>query len=70
VNENAAKIIKVQEILGRTHKGRTINNQLRAEIAAAQPEEEAIECAVCGFVYWSSFSDRCMNCNGTDTKSL
>lgn len=71
MNKSSDSIQAIQELLGRTHKGRTIRNEAipavkswRANISTQYGKSE---CQLCGLILKSNyFIKGCVNCGATD----
>ena len=71
MNKNDDPVQAIQELLGRTHTGRTINEKAIPAVKAWRSnigtDYGKSECKLCGLILKSNyFVEGCLNCGSTD----
>ncbi len=75
IGKNEDSIQAIQNILGRTHKGRIIREEALSAVQSwkfsVNTEYSKTECKNCGLILKSNyFVDGCLNCKSTDVEPV
>ena len=71
MDEQYRSLIRIQQILKRTHKGRSVSAKALGALDEIDKSDEASECVVCGFVAGAATtSGLCLNCGSTELKNF